>query len=136
EKALKNALRRGDVVIGAIRGINRAPIVLTEDMGQLMTANAVIIDASIDDGGCGEPSELTSHHNAVLRQHGASHDCVPSISSRYSKTCSQAISNILSTYLMNIGEYGGIEDYIGRVKTIRSGIYLYKGILVSRQAGE
>lgn len=136
EKVLKKALRRCDVVIGAIRGINRSPIVITEDMVQIMKANAVIIDVCIDNGGCVETSELTSHQKPVLRKHGVIHYCVPNISSRYSKTSSQAISNILSTYLMNIGEYGGIEDYIGRVKTIRSGIYLYKGILVSRQAGE
>ncbi len=136
EKVLKKALRRCDVVIGAIRGVNRSPIVVSEDMVQIMKSNAVVIDVCIDNGGCIETSELTTHQKPVLRKHGVVHYCVPNISSRYTKTSSQAISNILSTYLMNIGEYGGIEDYIAQVKTIRSGIYLYKGILVSRQAGD
>ena len=136
EKVLKKALRRCDVMIGAIRGVNRSPIVVSSEMVQIMKANAVVIDVCIDNGGCIETSELTTHQKPILKKHGVIHYGVPNISSRYSKTSSQAISNILSTYLMDIGEYGGIEDYIGQVKTIRSGIYLYKGILVSRQASE
>ena len=55
------ALRRCDVAIGALKGTNRAPIVVTEDMVEKMKNGAVIIDVSIDMGGCFETTEITSH---------------------------------------------------------------------------
>lgn len=76
-KNLLKALRRCDVAIGAVRGKDRAPIVVPEHMIEYMKSGAVIIDVSIDMGGCFETSEVTSHDKPTFTKHGVLHYCVP-----------------------------------------------------------
>ena len=72
-EVLKKALRTADVAIGAVRSINgRCPCIVPEEMVQNMRADAVIIDVSIDGGGCFETSEVTNHANPVFRKHDVS----------------------------------------------------------------
>ena len=131
ERVLTKALMRCDVAIGAIKGCNRSPIVISEEMVQRMKPGSVIIDVCIDNGGCFETSEVTTHENPVLTKYGVIHYGVPNITAKYSKTASLAISNIISPYLLDLTENGSIDDAISYDNTIRSGIYMYKGILVN-----
>lgn len=135
-KNLIKALKRCDVVIGAVRGVNRAPIVVSESMVQQMKKGAVIIDVSIDMGGCFETSEVTSHLNPTFIKHGVIHYCVPNIPARYSRTASVSISNIFTPYLMKIAEDGGIENSLRFDKGLKNGLYFYHGILTNRSVGE
>lgn len=134
-KALEKALRRADVVIGAMKGNNRAPVVVSEDMVTLMKEGAVIIDVSIDCGGCFETSELTSHSHPTITKHGVIHYGVPNIPSRYAKTASISISNIITPYLLSVGDEGGFETAVKYDRVIRSGMYMYKGILTQESIG-
>ncbi len=131
ERVLTKALMRCDVAIGAIKGCNRSPIVISEEMVQRMKPGSVIIDVCIDNGGCFETSEVTTHENPVFTKYGVIHYGVPNITAKYSKTASLAISNIISPYLLDLTENGSIDDAISYDNTIRSGIYMYKGILVN-----
>lgn len=131
ERVLTKALMRCDVAIGAVKGCNRSPILVSEEMVQRMKPGSVIIDVCIDNGGCFETSEVTSHENPVHSKFDVIHYGVPNITAKYSKTASLAISNIISPYLLEISESGTIEDAIHYDNTIRSGIYMYKGILVN-----
>ncbi|WP_109300748.1 alanine dehydrogenase [Aquimarina sp. AU474] len=131
-KNLLKALRRCDVVIGAIRGKNRAPIIVTETMVECMKQGAVVIDVSIDMGGCFETSEVTSHDHPTFEKHGVVHYCVPNIPSRYARTSSLSISNIFTPYLLQIGEEGGIENAVRFDRGLKSGLYFYHGILTSK----
>jgi alanine dehydrogenase len=136
-KILEKALMRCDVAIGAIRSDNgRTPCVVTEDMVRNMKAGSVIVDVSIDQGGCVESSELTSHDEPVFRKFDVIHYCVPNIASRVSRTASFSISNILAPVLLNIGEKGGIDDLLFLNKNVRQGLYLYKGSLTNKPIGE
>ncbi len=135
-KALNKALMRCDVVIGAIKGKTRAPIIVSEEMVAIMKEGAVIIDISIDRGGCFETSELTTHSNPTFLKHGVFHYGVPNIPSRYAKTASISISNIITPYLLSIGDEGGFENAIKYDTIIRSGMYMYKGILTKKAVGE
>ncbi len=135
-KNLLKALKRCDVVIGAVRGINRAPIVVSESMVEHMKKGAVIIDVSIDMGGCFETSEVTSHKNPTFVKHGVIHYCVPNIPARYSRTASVSLSNIFTPYLMKIAEDGGIENSLRFDKGLKNGLYFYHGILTNRSVGE
>jgi alanine dehydrogenase len=136
-KILEKALMRCDVAIGAIRSNNgRTPCVVTEDMVRSMKAGSVIVDVSIDQGGCVESSELTSHDEPVFRKFDVIHYCVPNIASRVSRTASFSISNILAPVLLNIGEKGGIDDLLFLNKNVRQGLYLYKGSLTNKSIGE
>ncbi|PIF34596.1 alanine dehydrogenase [Flavobacterium sp. 9] len=136
QKALLKALRRCDVAIGAMRGKERCPIVVTETMVEHMKKGAVIVDVSIDTGGCFESSEVTTHEKPTFIKSNVLHYCVPNIPSRYSKTASLSISNILTPYLLQIAEDGGLESAIRCNKGLKNGIYLYHGILTNKAIGE
>lgn len=135
-KNLIKALKRCDVAIGATRGRNRSPVVVTNTMVEQMKKGAVIIDVSIDMGGCFETSEITTHDKPIIVKNGVLHYGVPNIPSRYPKTASITISNIFTPYLLKIGEDGGLENALRFDKGLRSGLYLYHGILTNKSVGE
>ncbi|MBD0822773.1 MULTISPECIES: alanine dehydrogenase [Aestuariibaculum] len=135
-KILTKALKRCDVVIGAVRGNNRSPIIVTENMVQDMKKGSVIIDVSIDMGGCFETSEVTSHKQPTFVKHNVVHYCVPNIPARYSRTSSLSISNIFTPYLLKIAEDGGVENSIRFDKGLKNGLYFYHGILTNKSVGE
>lgn len=135
-KSLLKALRRCDVAIGAMRGKERCPVIVTETMVEHMKKGAVIVDVSIDMGGCFETSEVTTHENPTFVKNNVIHYCVPNIPSRYSKTASLSISNILTPYLLQIAEDGGIESAIRCNKGLKNGVYLYRGILSNKTIGD
>jgi alanine dehydrogenase len=135
-KNLLKALKRCDVAIGAVRGTNRAPIVVTESMVDHMKSGSVVIDVSIDMGGCFETSEVTTHDKPVFNHNGVIHYCVPNIPARYSRTASVSISNIFTPYLLEIGEYGGIENALRFDRGLKNGLYFYHGILTNKSVAE
>lgn len=132
EKTLQKALMRCDVAIGAIRGKNRSPIVVTEPMVERMKKGAVIIDVAIDAGGCFETSELTTHEHPTVVKYGVIHYGVPNITSRYSKTASISMSNILTPILLELSENGTLDSLITYDNYIHTGIYLYKGLVTNK----
>jgi alanine dehydrogenase len=136
QKSLLKALRRCDVAIGAMRGKERCPVVVTETMVEHMKKGAVIVDISIDTGGCFETSEVTTHEKPTFIKSNVLHYCVPNIPSRYSKTASLSISNIITPYLLQIAEDGGIESAIRCNAGLKNGIYLYHGILTNKAIGD
>lgn len=131
-KLLLKSLKRCQIAIGALKGVERCPIVVSEDMVQNMKTGALIIDVGIDQGGNFETSELTSHSNPVIEKFGVLHYGVPNIPSRYARTSSLAISNILSAYINQISEFGGLEEAFRRDQGLKNALYLYKGILTSQ----
>lgn len=135
-KILTKALKRCDVVIGAVRGNNRSPVIVTDGMVQVMKKGSIIIDVSIDMGGCFETSEVTSHKQPTFVKHDVVHYCVPNIPARYSRTSSLSISNIFTPYLLKIAEDGGLENSIRFDKGLKNGLYFYHGILTNKSVGE
>ncbi len=135
-KTLAKALMRCDVAIGAIRGKDRSPVVVTESMIQRMKDGAIIVDVSIDRGGCFETSQITTHSKPTFTEHGVIHYCVPNIPSRYSRTASVSISNIFTPYLLSIAEEGGFENAARFNKTLRNGMYFYHGILTNKTVAD
>lgn len=136
-KILEKALMRCDVVIGAVRGEGgRTPVVVTEEMISNMKAGSVIVDVSIDQGGCIETSDLTDHDNPTFRKYDVIHYCVPNIASRVSRTASFSLSNILAPIILALGDNGGMEDFLATNHHVRKGLYIYNGILVNRGIGE
>ena len=114
------ALKRADVEIAALQiGNGRVPCVVSEDMVQEMKKGAVVVDVSIDQGGCFETSEVTSHKNPVFTKHDIVHYCVPNIASRVSRTASMAISNIVTPIL--VGESVGIHPLIVMISLLIGG---------------
>jgi alanine dehydrogenase len=136
-KVLAKHLKSADVVIGAIRSkTGRAPIVVSEGMVSEMKTGAVIVDVSIDQGGCCETSETTNHSKPVFRKHGVIHYCVPNIASRVSRTASYAFSNLFAQILLSLGEEGGFESLVRKDAGVRNGVYLYNGVLTNQYLAE
>jgi len=132
-KALKNA----DVAIGAVRSEDgRTPMVVSEEMVKEMKSGSVIVDISIDRGGCFETSEVTTHTDPVYKRYGVLHYCVPNIASRVPRTASTALSNIFGPMLLHMGDVGGFEELIKRDLGLRHGVYLYNGHVTSAILGE
>lgn len=135
-KNLMKALRRCDVAIGAVRGNNRSPIIVTKTMVENMKNGAVIIDVSVDMGGCFETTEMTTHDNPTIIKNGVIHYGVPNIPARYPKTASISISNIFTPYLLNIADCGGLENAIRFDSGLKNGLYFYRGILTNKAIGD
>jgi alanine dehydrogenase len=91
---------------------------------------------SIDRGGCFETSEVTTHQTPTFTKHGITHYCVPNIPSRYARTATVSISNIITPFLLHIAEEGGFEQAIKSERVLRSGMYFYRGIVTNRAVAE
>lgn len=136
EKILLKALMRCDVAIGAMRGKNRSPIMVNETMVENMKKGAVIVDVSIDTGGVFETSEITTHDKPTFIKNNVIHYCVPNIPSRYSKTASMSISNIITPFLLQIADDGGLESAIRCNRGLKNGIYFYHGLLTNKSIAD
>ncbi|MCX8019745.1 MAG: alanine dehydrogenase [Chitinophagaceae bacterium] len=131
-RMLAKQLKTCEVAVGAVSSqTGRTPIIVTEEMVSNMRPGSVIIDVSIDRGGCFETSEVTSHENPVFTKYGVIHYCVPNIPSGFARTASQAISNVLMPLLLEAGEEGGFENLIWHKLHLRNGIYMFKGSLTN-----
>ena len=131
-RMLAKQLKTCEVAIGALSSeTGRTPIVVTEEMVSNMRTGAVIIDVSIDRGGCFETAEMTTHESPIYLKYGVIHYCVPNIPSGFARTASQAISNVLMPLLLEAGEDGGFEQMVWHQIHLRSGIYMFKGALTN-----
>jgi len=135
--ALSESIKQADVVIGALRSEKgRIRYMVTEDIISQMKPGSVIIDVSIDQGGCFETSEITTHQNPVFTKFGVIHYCVPNIASRVARTATTALSNIFTPILMEISESGSLEDMIFTHKWFMKGVYTFKGTLSNATIAE
>ncbi len=131
-KIMAKQLKTCDVAVGALSGAGgRTPVVVTEETVSKMRPGSVIVDVSIDHGGCFETSKATTHEKPVFTKYDVIHYCVPNIPSGFARTASQAISNVLMPLMLETGEDGGIDHIVWHKINIRSGIYLYKGSLTN-----
>jgi alanine dehydrogenase len=137
ELVVAKRLKKADLVIGALHPVNgRTPVVVSEETIAAMEPNSVIIDISVDSGGCFESSELTSHENPTYEKHGVIHYCIPNMASAVGHTATIALSNFVAPMLSTLSELGGVEDCLHYDLNMRAGLYLYKGLLTKRHLGE
>lgn len=130
---LAEELKNADVAIGAIHSkIGRTPIVVSDEMVRNMKRGAVIIDVSIDQGGCFATSKMTTHDKPTFWEYDVIHYCVPNIVARIPQTSSKAISNILTPFFLDAGGTQGIEALMHSSPGFRNGVYMYKGCLTNK----
>ena len=128
KKQLSKALMRCDVAIGTIKSNTNSDAVISEDMIVNMKKGAIIIDVSIDTGGTFQTSKLTNHDKPTFVKHDVIHYCVPNIPSRYSRTSSLCLSNIITPYLVKSVKFGSFENFIRNNNSFKKGVYLYNGL--------
>ena len=117
----------GSVLYHQSSEFGRTPIMVSEDMVAAMRPGSVIIDVSIDRGGCFETSQITSHQRPTFIKHDVIHYCVPNIPSGFARTASQAINNVLTPLLISVSDEGGMEEMVWHNFNLRNGIYMFKG---------
>ena len=136
-KVLEKALRRADVVIGALRSNDkRTPCVVSKQMVSKMKEGSVIIDVSIDQGGCFETSKITNHAKPTFNKYGVIHYCVPNIPSRVARTASYSMSNLLTPIILKTGDFGGLDNVIVSDVGLRQGVYICHGMVTNKMLGE
>lgn len=129
---LFKALATADAVIGNLRYIYGSErFMVSEDLVKTMKPGSIIIDMSVDQGGCFETSECRTLKNPSYEKHGVIHYCVPNISARVARTSSMALSNIFAPILLKIGNSGGVKLAINESAGFRHGAYIFGGILVN-----
>lgn len=125
-KELAKAVRRADVVIGAMPRLNSLPVV-TEDMVLKMKKGSVIIDVTIDNGRVVETSEITTLEDPYKIKHDVIHSALPNLTSRVPRTTTKAISNFFLSYILNYDEEGGFENMLIKKNEMKQSLYMYKG---------
>ena len=134
---LEKAVTTCDVAIGALRAEDgRSPCIISEATVSRMKKDSVIIDVSIDQGGCFETSEITNHTNPVFRKYDVIHYCVPNIASRVARTATYALTNIFAPILVDIGDQGGIKNVIWQKAGVRNAVYIYQGHLTNKHLAD
>jgi alanine dehydrogenase len=124
-----------DAVIGAvlIPGA-RAPFVVTDAMVKAMKPGSVIVDLSIDQGGCVETSRPTTLDRPTYVVHNVVHYCVPNMTANIARTASRALSNAAIPYITNLS-CRGLEGVLQDDPGLAAGVYMYKGQMVNKGAG-
>lgn len=136
-QVLKKALKSADVVIGAIELEDLKPWYhVTEEMVRSMKRGAVIIDLSIDRGGCIETTECRALKDPVYEKYGVIHFSAWNLPSRVARTASIALSNILAPLLQTMADSGGITQLLKNDHGVRDGVYLYNGMLTNETLGQ
>lgn len=116
-----------DVLIGAVLVPGaRAPILVTREMVRAMAPGAVIIDFSIDQGGCIETARPTPTEDYVYSEEGVLHFCMPNVSSLVSRTASHALANAALPYLRALVEHG-LAPALRETPELARGVAVHKG---------
>jgi alanine dehydrogenase len=101
-----------------------------------MKKGSVIIDLTIDRGGCIETTECRALKDPVYEKHGVIHFSAWNLPSRVARTASIALSNVVAPLLQNLAGSGGITQLLKNDPGLRSGAYLYNGILTNETLGQ
>jgi alanine dehydrogenase len=136
-QVLNKALKSADVLIGAIELEDLKPwYYITEDMIRTMKKGAVIIDLSIDRGGCIETTECRTLKDPVYEKYGVIHFSAWNLPSRVARTASIALSNIFTPLLQSVADAGTMTQFLKNDTGMRNGAYLYNGILTNETLGQ
>ena len=125
-----------DVIIGAvlIPG-ERAPFLVTEEMVRAMKPGSVIVDLSIDQGGCVETSRPMTPDHPTFKAHGVVHFCVPNVTANIPRTASRALANAALPYLVELADRGldaALQEDLG----LAEGTVLYRGKIANKRVGK
>ncbi|HEY5564314.1 MAG TPA: alanine dehydrogenase [Rhodothermia bacterium] len=133
EQYIRRFVGSADVIIGAmVHGGSRSPVLVTEEMVASMRPGSVVVDAVIDQGGCIETSRPTSHSHPVFTEHGVIHYCVPNMPSNAARTATDALTNVLVPFLLEIGDCDTVNEALWRNEGLRNGTYVYRRHLTKK----
>jgi alanine dehydrogenase len=134
--AIEHHVERADLVIGAVLVPGaRAPKLVTEEMVAGMRPGTVVVDVSIDQGGCIETSRMTTHSDPVFEKHGVVHYCVGNMPGAVPRTSTYALTNVTLPYAVEIASRG-LEDVVQDDPALAKGVNVYRGEVASAPVAE
>jgi alanine dehydrogenase len=129
---IKEEIKLADIVIGAVLVPGgKTPVLIKREMLRTMKKGAVIIDISIDQGGCFETSRPTTHDNPIYETEGIIHYCVANMPGAYPKTSTIALTNVTLPYIKALADKG-IEKAIKEDDALRTSLNTYKGYITHK----
>ena len=134
-EAISKHLVDADLVVGAIlcRGAH-APKVISETMIQSMEAGSVVVDVSIDQGGCIETSRPTTHSDPVFIKHGVIHYCVTNMPGAYPRTSTLALMDATLPYILKVANTD--KESLMRDETLVKAVNIYNGKITCKAVAE
>lgn len=133
---IARGVKFADLLIGAIQiKAGKTPHIITEEMVKSMKKGAVIVDVSIDQGGCVETSRPTTLSDPVFVMHNVIHYCVPNMPALVSRTASYGLTNASMEYINEIAEHGLSRALIGDVG-LAKGVCTYSGYCTNEAIAE
>lgn len=133
---LERAVGFADVLVGAVlqKG-QRAPVLITREMVRKMRPGSVVMDFSIDQGGCVETSRPMTLRDPTFVTEGVIHFCVPNLPAAVARTSSHALTNALLPYLKGLVDCG-LECAFRDFAALRAGVKMYQGQIVSHRLAD
>ncbi|WP_333652044.1 alanine dehydrogenase [Dissulfurispira sp.] len=129
---IQEEIKNADIIIGAVLVPGgKTPIFITKEMLKTMKKGSVIIDVSVDQGGCAETSKPTTHDNPVYEVDGIIHYTVANMPGAYPRTSTIALTNATLPYIKTIAK-NGIEKVLREDPIIRSSLNTYMGHIVNK----
>lgn len=136
EHNIKEEIRDADIIIGAVLVTGgKTPVLITRDMLKSMRKGSVIVDVSVDQGGCVETSRPTTHDDPVFEVDGVVHYTVANMPGAYPRTSTLALTNVTLPFVKSLADRG-IGDAIREDAVIRSALNTYKGAIVHKALAE
>jgi alanine dehydrogenase len=134
--AIERLVLEADVVVGAVLVPGaKAPHLVSEDVVSRMHPGAVLVDISIDQGGCFETSHVTTHSEPTYVSHGVVHYCVGNMPGAVPRTSTYALTNVTLPYLVEIASHG-LEDAVRADASLAAGVNVYAGEITNPGVAE
>ncbi|MDX1657952.1 MAG: alanine dehydrogenase [Nitriliruptorales bacterium] len=132
---LENEVAKADLLIGAVLVPGaKAPHVVTEDMVRTMKEGAVIVDISIDQGGCVATSRMTTHSDPTYVEHGVVHYCVGNMPGAVPNTSTYALTNVTMPYAVRLAN--GVADALAADRGLLAGVNVAEGVVTNEGVAE
>jgi len=129
---LRRVCSFADVFVGAILVPGApSPVIVTREMVQMLHSRSIIIDCSIDQGGCFETSRPTTHSNSTYLDEDVIHYCVPNMTGVLGRTGTHAMSNAIWPFIVQIAEIG-IKESLEKNPALNNGVYIHQGKVVKQ----
>ena len=131
---IAKVIRFADVVVTAASNSGqRAPILIDDQLLRSMRPGSLIMDVSINGGGCVASSRPTSHADPVFRYAGITHYCVPNIPAAVARTATHALTNIAWPFIEHIVSRG-VDQALIENQAVARGVWTHRGELVQYDA--
>ncbi len=133
---VREMVRQADVVIGAVLVPGaRCPVLVDEEVVSQMRPGSVVVDISIDQGGCVQTSRPTTHSDPVYMLHDVVHYCVGNMPGAVPRTSTFALANVTLPYALAIAELG-LQEAVRRNSSLAKGVNTIEGKITSRPVAE